>query len=164
MLSDAPVPGSYMAAISAEVDRLTTMPAAVPHEEVLVGLLAQVQPVDFRVLAQLSDEKDKLRTQHYTVLVVEELLALARRNSLGLCRRQGFLYSYNGAYWRQLDEATLRSFLKHIAERMGVQAMTARFHGFGDQLYKQFLDTATLPAPSRKTRAVVLINFSSTLA
>ena len=159
MLNDAPtLNGSYVAVLSAEADRLAKKPAAVPHDEMLAGLLAQVQPVDFRLLAKLDAEQDKLRTQHYVVLAIDELLMLARRNSWGLCRRQGFLHTYNGAYWRQLDEATLRSFLKQVAERMGVPAMSARFYGFGEQLYRQFLDTATLPAPVAKTRAIVLIN------
>jgi len=158
MLSAAPEAGSYKARLLADADRLAAPPAAVSHEQVLAGLLEQVQPVDFRALADLDDEKDKLRTAHYVVLVVQELLQLADRNSWGLCRRQGFLYSYNGAYWRQLDEATLRTFLKQGAERLGVPPMSARYHGFSEQLYKQFLDSASLPAPAPKTRAVVQVN------
>jgi putative DNA primase/helicase len=150
-----------LSALSAEVGRLIDEPSAVPHDEVLRNLLEQVQPVDFRALANLDDEKDKLRTQHYVVLVIQEMLALAQRNNWGLCRRQGFLYSYNRAYWQQLDESTLRAFLKEIAERLGVPPMNARFYGFGEQLYKQFLDTATLPAPSPKSRLTVLINLQN---
>ena len=150
-----------LSALSAEVDRLTDEPYAIPHDEVLRNLLAQVQAVDFRALAKLDDEKDKLRIQHYVVLVIQEMLVLAQHNRWGLCRRQGFLYSYNRAYWRQLDEATLRTFLKEVAERLGVPAMNARFYGFGEQLYKQFLDTATLPAPSPRSRLTVLINLQN---
>ena len=36
--------------------------------------------------------------------------------------------------------------------------MSARYHGFSEQLYKQFLDSASLPAPAPKTRAVVQVN------
>jgi len=36
--------------------------------------------------------------------------------------------------------------------------MTARYHGFGEQLYKQFLDTASLPAPRTADRDLVLVN------
>ena len=163
MLSDAPSPstGGYKDRLLADAGRLADAPPAVSHEQVLAGLLEQFQRVDFRALAGLDDEKDKLRTSHYVVLVVEELLRLATRNRWGLCRRQGFLYSYNGAHWRELDEATLRAFLKQVAERLGVPPMTARFHGFSEQLYKQFLDTASLPAPAAKSRAVVLVNLQN---
>lgn len=159
-----PISSTYLpclSELSAEVNRLADGPSAMPHDEVLRNLLEQVQAVDFRALAKLDDEKDKLRTQHYVVLVIQEMLALAQRNRWGLCRRQGFLYSYNRAYWRQLDEATLRSFLKEVAERLGVPAMNARYYGFGEQLYKQFLDTATLPAPSPRSRSTVLINLQN---
>jgi putative DNA primase/helicase len=146
------------AKLRAEAERLATPPAAVSHEQVLKELLEQVQPVNFRELAHLDDEKDKLQTSHYVVLVIEEVLKLAARNSWGLCRRQGFLYSYNGAYWKQLDEPTLRQFLRQVAERQGVPAMKARYHGFSDQLYKQFLELASLSPPAAKVRTLVLVN------
>jgi putative DNA primase/helicase len=136
-------------------------PAAVSHEQVLAELLEQVQRVNFRELARLDAEKDKLQTSHYVVLVIEEVLKLAERNSWGLCRRQGFLYSYNGAYWKQLDEPTLRTFLRQVAERQGVPPMKARYHGFSEQLYKQFLELASLPVPPAKARAVVLVNLQN---
>ena len=163
MLSGAPNPstGGYKARLLADADRLADAPPAVSHEQVLAGLLEQVQPLDFRERAGLDDEKDKLQVSHYVVLVVEEVLALAHRNRWGLCRRQGFLYSYNGAYWKQLDEPTLRTFLRQVAERQGVPPLKARFHGFSEQLYKQFLELASLPAPAATTRALVLVNLQN---
>ncbi|QDA62492.1 DNA primase [Hymenobacter jejuensis] len=155
---DAGTPQTFTARLQADAKRRAALPAAVTHEQVLADLLGQVQPVDFRALAELDAERDKLRTAHYVVLVVQELLQLALRNSWGLCQRQGFLYSYNGAYWKQLDEPTLRAFLKKAAEQMGVPRMTARHHGFSEQLYKQFLDTAYLPVPVANSRTVVRIN------
>jgi putative DNA primase/helicase len=149
------------AKLLAEAARLAALPAAVSHEQVLAELLEQVQPVDFRALAHLDAEKDKLQTSHYVVLVIEEVLKLAHLNSWGLCRRQGFLYSYNGAYWKQFDEPTLRTFLRQVAERQGVPPMKARYHGFSEQLYKQFLELASLPAPAAHARAVVLVNLQN---
>lgn len=156
--TEAGLKTSLLPSLRAAFDAAADLTAAVSHEQVLIGLLEQVQRVDFRALANLDDEKDKLRTAHYVVLVVQELLVLAERNSWGLCWRQGFLYSYNGAYWRQLDETTLRRFLKQVAERLGVPPMTARFHGFSEQLYKQFLDSASLPIGAAKNRDLVQVN------
>ena len=152
---------SKKAKLLAEAERLAAPLATVSHEQVLAELLEQVQSVDFRTLARLDAEKDKLQTSHYVVMVIEEVLKLAGRNSWGLCRRQGFLYSYNGAYWKQLDEPTLRAFLRQVAERQGVPPMKARYHGFSEQLYKQFLELASLPAPVAKARAVVLVNLQN---
>ena len=123
---------------------LAAPPAAVSHEQVLAHLLEQVEPVDFRALAGLTDERNKLQTAHCVVIVVQEVLALADRNSWGLCRRQGFLYSYNGAFWKKLDDPTMRSFLRKAAERLGMPPINARFVNFSELLYKQFLELATL--------------------
>ena len=46
MLSAAPEAGGYKARLQADADRLAAPPAAVSHEQVLAGLLEQVQPVD----------------------------------------------------------------------------------------------------------------------
>ena len=52
---------------------LAAPPAAVSHEQILANLLEQVQPVDFRALAGLTDDRDKLHTPHYVVIVVEQV-------------------------------------------------------------------------------------------
>ena len=137
------------------------LPAAVSHEQILKNLLEQVQPVDFRALAGLTDDRDKLHTPHYVVIVVEQVLDLAARNNLGLCRRQGFLYSYNGAFWKKLEEATMRDFLRQVAGRLGIQRTQANFVNFSELLYKQFLELATLPVAPASARAVVLVNLAN---
>lgn len=161
MVSDSSTPNRKGRLFAAANQHLPPPQIVVSHERVLTDLLTQVQPVDFRELAGLDAEKDKLQTAHYVVLVVEEVLRLAQRNNWGLCRRQGFVYSYNGAYWKQLDEPTLRTFLRQVAERQGVPAMKARYHGFSEQLYKQFLELASLPAPKPTTRTQVLVNLQN---
>lgn len=160
ILSARVEPVDYLDLMTAEAERLATAPA-VPHDEILTSLLDQVQPVDFRTLAKLSSPTDKLRTQHYVVLVIQELLSLAITNDWNLSRRQGSLFSYNAAYWCKLDEATLRSFLKRVAIKQGVPELTGKYHLFVDQLYKQFLETATLGTPPSKKREEVLINLQN---
>lgn len=132
-----------------------------PHEQVLARLLEQVEPVDFRERAGLRDDRDKLTTMHYTVITIREVLALAERNAWDLSYRQGFLYSYNGSYWKHLEEASLRYFLRQAASRLGVPDIKANYHGFVDQLYKQFLTTASLPVPAPTTREVVSVNLQN---
>jgi len=122
--------------------------------------LELLQPVDFRSLAGLHGDRDKISTAQYVVLVIQGVLAVAEQNHCGLCRRQGFLYCFNGAYWKKIEEAALRQFLRCAAERMGVPPIRARYHGFGEQLYKQFIETASLPAPI-DDRSLVLANLQN---
>ena len=49
----------------------------VPHSELLERLLADIQPVNFREKAELTDESDRLQRKHWLVICVEEILATA---------------------------------------------------------------------------------------
>jgi putative DNA primase/helicase len=91
---------------------------------------------------------------------VRELLKIADRNCWGLCRREGLTFTYNGAFWKSLEDDALKRFLMQAAERMGVEAIKAQHHLFGEQLHKQFLVGAYLapPAPSREVVRVNLQN------
>ena len=150
------------AALLAAVNELAAPLAAAPvsHEQLISDLLSQVGKVDFYALAQLEDPSEKLKQKHHLVIVVEYLLELAARNNWGLCRRNGFVYTYNGAYWRQVEPDELQRFLMQAAERMGVMKFEARSHFTGEQLLKQFLTSAYLaePVPNREVIRVNLQN------
>ena len=126
----------------------------VPHNAVLDVLLNQVQPLDFRKVVGLDSGTEKLKQKHFLVTVVEEVLALADSNHWGLCRNDGFLYAYNGAYWHEVQSDDLRNFLQKAAERMGVDKYDARHADFAEQLIKQFHSAAYLPAPERSLEEV----------
>jgi putative DNA primase/helicase len=112
--------------------------------------------VNFRERAEMDpdDEDVKLKTRHYLIIVVEELLELAKRNKWALCRNLHFIYAYNGTHWRVVSEDNLKAFLRQVAERMGVDKYQARYVGFSNQLYEQFTATGYLPAPERNTGSV----------
>lgn len=126
------------------------------HQQLMTSLLEQVEKVDFRNRAgfEADDEKAKLRKEHYLVTVVEEVLTLAKRNQWGMCERDGFLYLYNGAYWKVVEEKDLKAFLKQAAERMGIDKFKARHFEYAEQLFKQFNEMAYLPAPDADREAV----------
>ena len=126
----------------------------VPHKAVLAALLNQVQPLDFRKVVGLEGGTEKLKQKHFLVTVVEEVRALAARNHWGLCRNDGFLYAYNGAYWQSVPADDVKAFLQEAAERMGVDKYDARHADFAEQLSKQFYSAAYLPAPERSLEAV----------
>jgi putative DNA primase/helicase len=156
--TDEETPQTYTRYLQDEAAHLVAPKLVPSHEQVLARLLKQIQPVDFRALAGLTSDRDNVKTAHYVVVVIQEVLNLATRNSWNLCRRQGFLYSYNGSYWKPLDEDALQKFLGQAAEQLGVPRMQARHHAFIEQLYKQFVVTAVLPTAATTNREVVLAN------
>lgn len=134
--------------------------APVQHAEVMSRILQQVQPMDFRKEVGLEDTNEKLKQKHYLVTVVDHVLALAQRNSWGLCRNNGLLYAYNGAYWKELPEDEVTAFLGKAAEKMSVDKYDARLGEFQKKLYQQFQTAAYLPAPApdRESTKINLAN------
>jgi putative DNA primase/helicase len=98
--------------------------------------------------------------KHYIIYSIEELLKLAIRNNWGICRNNDFYYFYNGAFWSLSNKDELRTFLSHVAEKMGVNKADARFYKFVDDLFKQFHFGANLPEPISDT-ATTLINLKN---
>jgi putative DNA primase/helicase len=152
---------SFTQLLQQEAARVVAPALPLLHGRVLDYLLEQVMPVDFRQLAGLKDDRDKLTTMHYVVVTIRQVLALAEHNAWNLSYCQGFLHSYNGSHWKHLDEVALRYFLRQAASRLGVPDIKANHYGFVDHLYKQFLTTASLPAPSPTVREVVSINLQN---
>lgn len=126
----------------------------IPHAGILNRLLDKVIPVSFREIANITDEKEKLKPYHFYVIVIETILQLATKNNWGLCRNHDFIYLYNGEFWSLIDEDELKAFLGNAAEKMAVDKFSARYFNFRDQLYKQFLTQAHLPKPVQSKDAV----------
>src|SRR5205085_77622 len=69
-------------------------------------------------------------------------------------------YSYNGAFWKLVDRESLSDFLGMAALKLGIDQITASYHVFRDQLYKQFMAVANLPKPETAD-GVCLINLKN---
>lgn len=117
-----------------------------PHREILSRLLEIVEPVDFRTLAEMEDG-EKLQKKHYLVIVIEEVLRLAKENNWGLCKNTDFIYLFNGTFWHQLEPEEIQDFLGRAAESMGIDRFDALHYDFRDKLYRQFLTLSHLPKP-----------------
>jgi putative DNA primase/helicase len=102
----------------------------------------------------------KLSKKHFLVITVEKIIELAKKQDWGLCKRHDFIYLYNGAFWDQIEEDSLQSFLGSVAYNMGVDRIESKYHRFRDELLKQFMVTAHLPAPE-KDNSEVLINLKN---
>lgn len=126
----------------------------VSHNKLLNVLLEKVEEFDFR---KEVGSKETLKKKHFIVITVEKILALAMEQNWGLCKRHDFIYLYNGAYWSQLEENELLVFLGKAAQKMGVDRFDSKYYRFRDDLLKQFMSLAYLPAPELPDD-LVLIN------
>ncbi|HCJ4238960.1 TPA: hypothetical protein NR240_000472 [Legionella pneumophila] len=130
-----------------------------PHSEILNQLTKKITKINFRELAGIK-EGEKLKQYHLLIIVVEQILELARKNSWGICKNHDFIYLYNGEYWTLLEIEELKTFLGDAAEAMGVDKFSARFFNFREQLYKQFIALANLPKPNH-SKNIVRINLKN---
>lgn len=157
------------------------LPTTAAHSDILHQLLEQIQPVDFRaevhpITTALKDKRDnelqeggdsegtlnklKVGRKHYLIITIEKLLNTALLLRWGLCKRNGFVYLYNGEFWKSIDPDNFQDFLGNAAEKMGVPKFDARYHQFRGDLSKQFMAVAVLPEP-RTTDDLVRINLSN---
>lgn len=131
----------------------------IPHKDILAQLLEQIEPVDFYKIAGLTGDMQPSKEQ-LLVISIEQILKVAERNNWGMCRNHSFIYLYNSAYWKLIDEDTLKKFLGNASEKMGVDEYKAKYGQWCEQLYKQFMFAAYLPKPEQKND-LVLINFKN---
>lgn len=122
-------------------------PPADRSVKMLDVLLEQVEKVDFRELAGLTDPEEKLTKKHFLVCAIEAVIAKARTNRWDLCKNAAFVYLFNGSYWEVVEKDELKTFLGKATERMGVDRFDARYYQFREQLLQQFHTSAHLPTP-----------------
>jgi putative DNA primase/helicase len=98
----------------------------------------------------------KLAKNHYLVLCIEQLLNIAKANNWGLCKKNGFIYLYNGSYWSEIGKESFQHFLGNVALKMGVEKFSCKIHTFKDELFKQFMADAYLPTPQTNDKNVLI--------
>ncbi|TXK74543.1 phage/plasmid primase, P4 family [Mesonia sp. HuA40] len=115
------------------------------HSLLLKKLLEQFKPLDFEKKANPGEEDSfKISNKHYTVIAIENVLFIAKKNDWGLCKNQGFIYLYNGSFWNEVDKESFQQFLGEAAEIMSVPKFSARYYKFKKELFEQFLSAAYL--------------------
>ena len=102
----------------------------------------------------------KLTKNHYLIICIEQLLKIAKVNNWGLCKKNGFIYLYNGSYWSEINKESFQSFLGNVSLKMGVEKFKCKIHTFKDELFKQFMADAYLPTP-KTNKKNVLINLKN---
>jgi putative DNA primase/helicase len=108
----------------------------------------------------LNEKRKKIKQKHYVVSIITELLKVAENSKWNLCQCYDYVYVYNGAYWKQLNKEDLKYFLGEVAVRFGYPEIDAKHHSFKDELLKQFITQAHLPAPEND-REKIFINLQN---
>lgn len=142
--------------ITREVNALINGFKSVPHSEILPKLLEQIEPIDFREKAGLSQSEEKLQKKHYLICCIEEIIRVANCNAWGLGRYLSFIYVFNGSYWSLLTDSELEDFLGQAAFKMGVDKFESQYFRFREELYKQFLAMSNLAVISSKEDEVLI--------
>lgn len=101
-------------------------------------------------------EEFKLNQKHFLIITVDQVLKTAVDNNWGLCKKDDFIYVYNGAFWSEIEKDVLAKFLGEAAEKLGVYIYTAKYHKFKDELYKQFLAQSLLDRPASHSNRVCI--------
>ncbi len=146
-------------AFQAEAENFFTVKTKITHDLVLCEILENLKEIKFREAAELKPDEE-ITQKIQIVLTIREILKVANKLNCGLCLHLGFIYSYNGEWWEILDKETLKIFLAEGAAKSSINDITADYHKFKDELYKQFLAVAYLPKPETTNKAV-LVNFQN---
>ena len=131
--------------LQSHIEDLTAPPPA--ETNILNKLLDQLQEVSF-------GEDPTIKT--IVVQSIDIILQTATQNRWGLCKRNGFIYIFNGQYWSTIDPEEFQMFLGNAAIRLGVQKLTAKHYEFKEKLFKQFQSTALLPTPEPATKKILI--------
>ena len=134
--------------------------APVPHEFILTELFKKVEKVDFIKEGKLKPNT-KLSEKQYRILVVAQIVDIAKRNNWNLGHHNGFNYVFNGEYWGQIELAELKRFLGHVAYAMGVPWEVSADFVFMNNLYKQFEISTLISNPRKSSKGSVLINLKN---
>lgn len=163
------------------VSELRSKRETISHNEILQKLIEQFEPIDFQALANPEVEKlkndlktvdpnseqateirkklDKCKVtiKQYRILSIDNVNKVAEENRWGLCKKHEYIYLYNGTFWSEVEKESFQKFLGEAAEQMGIRWDYAQDYIFREQLFKQFLAVADLPAP-KNDKETVLIN------
>src|SRR5258706_16461453 len=83
-----------------EIDLDNDQKAIIVNNPILVGLLKNIEPVNFAEYLEVNG--DGLKQKHIIYAVVRKLLEIAEHNKWNLGQKDGFIYIYNGQFWAKL--------------------------------------------------------------
>lgn len=153
-----------LAGLDAEIDDLlqkTELDDKKSKSEILKSLIDQCASVNFKAklypnLTKEERSEIKIKRPELKVLIIEEILQHAQKNSWSLCKQGGSCYLYNGAYWETLTDDDVKHFISSCSVKLGVKQVLSKECQFVDDLYKQFLFSAHLQPPTFEPDKVLI--------
>lgn len=130
--------------LSQEITSLETGFSMVHHNHVIPELLKKIEPIDFRLKADLKSPQERLIKKHYIIIVIEEIKRIAINQNWNICTKNGDVFVFNGAYWQEISKDELESFLSNAAIKMGVDRYDAKYFEYKVSLHKQFFSDSIL--------------------
>ena len=142
------------------MNTLTSAPKnGVTQEELLLNILAQVKPANFKdLVAKVNKIHLKPRGQDIIVLVIEYVLKLSERSGNKFGRANDCNYMYVGSHWQPIEDKTLSLFLSSFAQKMGADFTKARYYKFQQELLLQFAAIVPVLRTSNGCKSVNLKN------
>lgn len=117
-------------------------------------------------LTQYQDEDGNINLHKvpqviYVVAISFKLIEIAKDIDLGMCVKHGVIYLYNGKFWEEISDESMKKALSEIAVKMGLPYVAvARSAPFRVKLFDQFLSDGIAEAITPK-RDNILINLSN---
>lgn len=105
--------------------------------------------------------KYKIPQNLYIVAIIFEVIKAAKKLNLGICVKHGVIYIFNGKYWEEVEDESVKQILSQSAIKLGYHSPAgARVSDFRDKLFKQFLSDGIEEAVAPR-RDKILINLSN---
>ena len=139
------------------LEDLSTLINQHSQDEIFDKILESVEKVDFRKLADITDESKKLEQKHYIVIVTDIVLENAEKLGYRLAINNGVTYIFNGNYWVSIHTENLAILLGKCAKKMGVELIDSKYFRFKESLLSQFFSSAYFAKPE-SSQDKVLIN------
>ncbi len=117
-------------------------------------------------LTQYQDEDGNINLHKvpqviYIVAISFKIIEIAKEIDLGMCVKHGVIYLYNGRFWEEVSDESMKKALSEIAVKMGLPYVAvARSAPFRVKLFDQFLSDGIAEAVTPK-RDNILINLSN---
>lgn len=131
------------------------VPEIIEHKMVLSNLLREMKTINFQAEADIPDGGE-IKKNHYVIISVDKILQTAESKGWFLGYTNGSVYSYNGAYWKEVNVGTLKTFIAEAAERLGVPKFTVNYHATQVDLLKQFQAKAFFEKPMSNGKSIVI--------
>lgn len=131
------------------------LPEIIEHNTVLSKLLGEIKPINFQAEADIPDGGE-IKRNHYVIISVGKILQTAESKGWFLSYTNGSVYCYNGAYWKEVNVGTFKTFIGDAAEKLGVPKFTVNYHATQLDLLKQFQAKAFFEKPQSNGKDIVI--------